>query len=173
MKQHLFLLALAVVAAVLLTACTASLVNDPGQGQPTIALHTPVLSPTPTAPPYTIGAFVNNPSPGVSDTITVYVIFHLGGKPVGGASVSLYFHSLRPNGSGDSIVQLNSQVNSQQTANDGWAAFQVTYTNLPPQVQVLVDVTVNYQGQTYRQARATFFTPLQQGSPTPSPTAGK
>lgn len=166
MKQRLFLLLLAVLA-VLLAACSASLVNDPGQGQGTIALYTPSLSPTPTAPPFTIGAFTSNPSPGTSDTVTIYVIFHLGGKPQGQAGVSLYFHTY----GGGGIDQLNSQAGGRQTANDGWAAFTLNYTNLPNQSPVLVDVTVQYNGQTYQQTKATFFTPLQ-GSATPSPPAG-
>jgi len=170
-KQRLYSLLLAGLSAVLFASCTASLVNDPSQGQATLVLHTPVLSPTPTAPPYTIGAFANNLSPGLSDTVTIYVIFHLNGKPAGGASVNLYFHSYTSNGSGGPIDQLNNQVGGEQTADDGWAAFRVTYTNLPDQEQVLVDVTVSYQGQTYRIARAAFFTTLQ-GSPTVSPTAG-
>lgn len=170
MKQRFFLLSLAVLA-VLLAACSASLVNDPGQGQGTIALHTPSLSPTPTAPPYTIGAFASNPSPRTSDTVTIYVIFHLeqngSSKPVGGASVSLYFHTYGGNG----VDQLNSQAGGKQTADDGWAAFTLTYTNLPNQSPILVDVTVQASGQTYRQNTATFFTPLQ-GSVTPSPPPG-
>jgi hypothetical protein len=170
MKQRFFLLSLAVLA-VLLAACSASLVNDPGQGQGTIALHTPSLSPTPTAPPYTIGAYASNPSPRTSDTVTIYVIFHLlqngSSKPVGGASVSLYCHTYGGNG----IDQLNSQAGGKQTANDGWAAFTLTYTNLPSQSPVLVDVTVQANGQTYTQKGAAFFTPLQ-GSVTPSPPPG-
>lgn len=171
MKQRFFLLSLAVLA-VLLAACSASLVNDPGQGQRTAALHTPSLSPTPTAPPYTIGAYASNPSPHTSDTITIYVIFHMmqngSSKPVGGASVSLYFRTATGNG----IDQLNSQAGGKQTANDGWAAFTVTYTNLPNQTPILVDVTVQANGQTYTQKGAAFFTPLQ-GSETPSPKPGK
>lgn len=166
MKQRFFLLLLAVLA-VLLAACSASLVNDPGQGQGTIALHTPSLSPTPTTPPYTIGAFASNPSPGTSDTVTIYVIFHFGGKPQGQAGVSLFFHSYQ----GSGIDQLNSQAGVRQTANDGWAAFTLTYTNLPNQSPVLVDVTVQYNGQSYQQHTAAFFTPVQ-GAATPSPTPG-
>ncbi len=171
MKRCVFLPGLALLLVMLFAGCTASLVNDPTQGQATLALHTPVLSPTPTAPPYTIGAFVSNPAPGLNDTVTVYVIFHLGGKPQGGASVNLYFHAYATNGGGGPIDQLNSQAGGRQTADDGWAAFQVTYTALPAQVEVLVDVAVSYQGQTYQHARATFFTPLQ-GSATPSPPPG-
>jgi hypothetical protein len=173
MKQRFFLLSLAVLA-VLLAACSASLVNDPGQGQGTIVLRTPSLSPTPTAPPYTIGAYASNPSPRTSDTVTIYVIFHLeqngSSKPVGGASVSLYFHYTSAAGGGG-IDQLNSQAGGKQTANDGWAAFSVTYTNLPNQSPVQVDATVQANGQTYTQRDAAFFTPVQ-GSVTPSPPPG-
>jgi hypothetical protein len=171
MKRHLLLPGLAVLLALLLSGCTASLVNDPSQGQATLALHTPVLSPTPTAPPATIGAYASNLSPGLSDTVTIYVIFHLNGKPVGGATVSLYFHAYAPNGGGGPIDQLNNQAGTRQTADDGWAAFQVTYTALPAQVQVLIDVTVSYQGQTYVKKPPAFFTPIQ-GSPTPSQPPG-
>src|SRR5262249_44544972 len=97
-KQHLFLLVLATGAVVLFSACSASLANDPTSEQPTIALHTPNadLTPTPTAPPWTIGAYASNPTPNVTDSITIYVIFHYstnGGTPRGvqGASVNLVF----------------------------------------------------------------------------------
>ncbi len=170
MRKRFLLLSLAVLA-VFLAGCSVSLVNDPGQGQRTAVLHTPSLSPTPTAPPYTIGAYASNPSPRTSDTVTIYVIFHMmqngSSKPVGGASVSLYFHTYGGNG----IDQLNSQAGGKQTANDGWAAFTLTYTNLPNQSPVLVDVTVQANGQTYIQKSAAFFTPLQ-GSVTPSPPPG-
>lgn len=174
MKQRAFLLARAAIALVLFSACSASLVNDPGSANPTIALHTPAanLTPTPTSPPETIGAFTSNPSPGVNGSITIYVIFHFslnGGTPrgVGGASVNLFFHTYQ----GQPVTQLNSQVGAQQTTQDGWAAFPITYTGLPAQTPVIVDVTVTYQGQTYTKQIATFFTPLA-GSATPSPTAG-
>lgn len=171
MKQRAFLLALAAFALVLFSACSASLVNNPGSDQPTIALHTPAanLTPTPTSPPETIGAFTSNPTPRVDDSITVYVIFHMsinGGTPrgVGGASVNLYFHTYQ----GQPVAQLNGQVGAQQTTPDGWAAFPITYTGLPSQTPVIVDVTVSYQGQTYTKQLATFFTPLA-GSATPTP----
>jgi hypothetical protein len=171
MKQRAFLLALAAFALVLFSGCSASLANDPGS-VPTIALHTPAanLTPTPTAPPETIGAFTSNPTPRVNDSITIYVIFHFssnGGTPrgVGGASVNLNFHFYN----GAPVTQLNSQVGAQQTTQDGWAAFPITYTGLQPQTPVIVDVTVSYQGQNYTKTTATFFTPLA-GSVTP--TAG-
>jgi hypothetical protein len=176
MKQRVFLLALAALAVGLFSACSASLVNDPGSAQPTIALHTPAanLTPTPTAPPYTIGAFASNPTPHVNDSITIYVIFHIsenGGTPrgVGGASVSLNFTFY----SGAPVAQLNGQGGSQQTTQDGWAAFPLTFSGLQPQTPVIVNVTVNYQGQTYTKQQATFFTPLAgSATPTPKPQGG-
>jgi len=173
MKQRIFLLALGALMAVLVSACSASLVNDPGSGQPTIALHTPPanLTPTPTAPPYTIGAFASNPTPNVNDSLTIYVIFHVndGGTARGaaGASVNLNFHIYN----GTPVIQLNGLVGAQQTTPDGWAAFPITYTGLTSQQPVLVDVTVSYQGQQILKRNAAFFTPVQV-SPTPSPTTG-
>ena len=176
MKQKPFLLALAVGAVVIISACSASVANDPN-GQPTIALHTPAanLTPTPTSPPETIGAFTSNPSPNVNDNITIYVIFHIsanGGSPrgVAGASVSLFFHYAQ---GGAPVAALNSQVGAQQTTPDGWAGFSITFTGLTPQSPIDVDVTVSYQGQNYAKAVATFFTPLiptPTVSPSPSPT---
>jgi hypothetical protein len=180
MKRRFFPLALALGAVVLFSACSASVANDPGSGQPTIALHTPAanLTPTPTAPPETIGAFVSNPSPNVNDNISIYVIFHIaanGGTPrgVSGASVSLFFHYAQ---SGGAVSSLNSQVGAQQTTPDGWAGFSITFTGLTPQSPIDIDVTVSYQNQTYAKQVATFFTPLiptPTASPSPSPTPAK
>jgi hypothetical protein len=172
MKQRVFLLVFTALAAALLSACSASLVTDPGSGQPTIALHTiPTnLTPTPTAPAYTIGAWPSNPSPHVNDSITIYVIFHVGGRGVGGATVSLSFYSLNTRGNVTPVAQLNNQVSAQQTTEDGWAAFPLTCTGLSSQTPILVYVSVSYQGQSYEENQAaTFFTPLQ-GSPTPTPS---
>lgn len=175
MKQHALRLALAACVVVLFSACSASLANDPGSAQPTIALHTPNanLTPTPTSPPETIGAFSSNPTPKTTDNITIYVIFHIssnGGTPrgVGGASVSLSFAFYN----GQPVSQLNGQVNAQQTTNDGWAAFPLTFSGLQPQTPVLISVTVNYNGQTYSKSNATFFTPLAPTA-TPTPKPGK
>ena len=170
MKQRIMLLVLAAALVVFVSACTASLVNDPSSSQPTIALHTPApnLTPTPTAPPYTIGAFSNNETPNVSDSVTVYVIFHLAGQPVGGATVVVNFYTKRQ---GTPIVQLNNEITPQQTAPDGWAAFPLTFTGLSSKEAVLADITVSYNGQTYLRQGAYIFTAVQP-SPTPSPTSG-
>jgi hypothetical protein len=170
MRQRLFFSGLAALALAALSACSASLANDPGSGNPTIALH-PIqnLTPTPTAPPYTIGAFASNETPNVNDSITIYVIFHLHGKPQGGATVNLFFHY--DNGAG--IAQLNSQAGAKPTGDDGWAGFPITFTNLSPQQPVEVDITITFNGQTYVpiQKIPAFFTPI---APTPaaSPTVG-
>jgi hypothetical protein len=173
MKQRVFLLALAALAVLFFSACTASLAYDPGKAQPTIALHTPAanLTPTPTSPPVTVRAFVSNPSPKTTDNIIVYVIFHIstnGGIPrgVAGASANLFFHTYN----GAPVAQLNNQAGTQQTAADGWAAFPLSYSGLQPQEPILIDVTVSYQGQTYQNRNANFFTPLG-SSVTPSPTS--
>lgn len=179
MKQRIVLLVLAAALVVFVSACTASLVNTPGSDESTIALHTPAanLTPTPTAPPYTIGVFSSNETPNVNDSVTVYVIFHLGDKPVGGATVVLNFFYRDPTNNPNNLVpasQLNSQVSPQQTAPDGWAAFPLTFTGLKSQLVVLANVTVSYNGQTYvRQGEdiAYIFTAVQP-SPTPSPKPG-
>ncbi len=170
MRQRLGLLGITVLALVALAACSASLVNDPGNGNPTIALH-PIqnLTPTPTALPYTIGAFASNETPNVNDSLTIYVIFHINGKPQAGGAVSLYFHY--DNGQG--ISQLNSQAGTRQTADDGWAAFPITFTGLDSQKPVEVDISISFNNQTYVpiQKIPAFFTPV---APTPmaSPTVG-
>ncbi|HEY7125135.1 MAG TPA: hypothetical protein VH540_14375 [Ktedonobacterales bacterium] len=170
MRQRLHFLGITVLALVALAACSASLVNDPGNGNPTIALH-PIqnLTPSPTAYPYTIGAFASNETPNVNDSLTIYVIFHINGKPQGGASVSINFYY----DGGAGISQLNSQVGTKQTADDGWAAFPITFTSLAPQKPVIVAITVNFNGQNYSppQDKPAFFTPI---APTPmaSPTVG-
>ena len=175
MKQRIVLLVLAASVLVFVSACTASLVNDPGSGQSTIALHPPAanLTPTPTEPPYTIGVFANNETPNVTGSVTVYVIFHLGDQPAGGATVVLNFFYRDPHHPGSENVasQLDSQVTPQQTAPDGWAAFPLTFIGLSSQLVVLADVTVSYNNQTYVRQGAYIFTAVQ-SSPTPSPPAG-
>ncbi len=172
MKQRAFLLALAASAVLFFSACSASLAYDPGSAQPTIALHTPSanLTPTPTSPPVTIAANPSNPSPRTTDNIVIYVYFHIstnGGIPrgVAGASVNLFFHFYN----GAPVAQLNSEVGAQQTTTHGEAAFPLSFTGLPAQQPVLFDVTVSYQGQTYQNRDANFFTPLG-GAATPTPT---
>ncbi len=170
MRQRFYFSALAVLAMLMLAACSASLATNPGSGNPTIALH-PIqnLTPSPTAPPFTIGAFASNETPNVNDSITIYVIFHINGKPQGGATVNLNFHY----DNGIPIAQLNSQAGARTTGDDGWAAFPITFTGLTAQKPVIIDITITFNGQTYVpiQNIPAFFTPV---APTPaaSPTVG-
>jgi hypothetical protein len=163
-RWALLLLALATLAVSLL-ACQA-----PGGGASQgnagdIVISTPAGAPsaTPTAPPFTIGAWPSNTTPNAHDKITIYVICMVQDPTTGGPS--------KP------AVGLRVQVNVHPpinrsyvatTSGDGMAKIRVTFSDPHPGQPVAVDVATTWQGVTYR--RQTFFTPGPQAKP--SPTSG-
>src|ERR1043166_4293883 len=88
--SQLCVLALALTLA--LSACLG--LDTTPSAQSTISIGSPTsLSPTPTAPAYLVGAYVNNNTfTSNSGRLIVYVIFHHGQLPQAGGQVSLYFH---------------------------------------------------------------------------------
>ncbi len=114
--------------------------------QPTIAINTSPatdLSPTPTAPAYLVGAFVNNNTfPSSSGNLIVYVIFHHGQLPQAGGVASLYFHYE----DGGGIPGLNDQAGGRTTGSDGFAIFYIGFSGIPPNMPISIDVTVQFKG---------------------------
>ncbi|HEY7346741.1 MAG TPA: hypothetical protein VH599_00385 [Ktedonobacterales bacterium] len=154
-----------------LSACL-DLGTTPG-AQATISINNSSnsLTPTPTAPPYKVGAYVSNSTlTNSSGNIIVYVIFHHGQLPQKGGKVSLYFHF--ENGGG--ITSLNNQAGTRTTGSDGFASFPISFRGLPANMPISIDVTVRFSGISTIVAKdAASFSIVNIGpSATPSPGAG-
>lgn len=158
------------VIAVALVACQAptSPVSSANSGDVN-QFHTPnpnLASPSPTFPPFTVGAWPSNYSPGNKDNITIYVLCRVQDPSMNGPA-----HP--PSQSLQVAVNLEAPVNqaySGQTDADGLAAIPVQFDDPSSGTPVVVDVIVNYNGQTFE--AQTFFTPNPTQGPTPTATAG-
>lgn len=158
------------VIAVALVACQAptspvSSSNDNGVN----TFHTPnpnLASPSPTFPPFTVGAWPSNYSPGNKDSITIYVLCRVQDPSMNGPA-----HP--PSQQLNVTVNLEAPVNqtySGQTDASGLAAIPVQFDDSASGTPVVVDVIVNYSGQTFE--AQTFFTPNPTVGPTPTVTPG-
>ncbi len=138
------------------TLPTVSINNNPGS-----------LTPTPTAPPYLVGATVsNNTFNSTSGTLIVYVIFHHGQLPQAGGKASLYFHYE----DGGGIPGLNNQAGARTTGSDGFATFYIGFSGLPTDTPISIDVTVQYAGAKFTQKDAASFSVVKSvPSVTPTP----
>ena len=166
------LLTLGLALALGLSACIG-LSTTPGD-QPTISINSQPsnLSPTPTAPAYLVGAYMNNNTPTSSTgTIIVYVIFHHEQLPQAGGQVSLFFHY---NADGGSVYGLNREAGTKTTGADGYAIFYLGYSNLPFNMPIGIDVTVHFPGiPDIVEKNATGFSLIDlTPSVTPSPSTG-
>jgi hypothetical protein len=137
---------------------------------PTISINSNPggLSPTPTAPPYTVGASVNNNTfTSTSGTLDVYVIFHHGQLAQAGGKVSLFFHY---NEDGGGIPGLNNQAGTRTTGSDGFAVFSIGFSGLPTDTPISIDVAVRFSGANYVAKNAAAFSVVNvTPSVTPSP----
>ena len=153
--------------SVALVACQAPAVSGSGGSSANqgFALSTPPpASPTPTFPPFTIGAWPSNYSPNNPDTITIYVICRTQDQ-------SMKTPAQPPNPGVKVSVLVGAPINQSFTATtgpDGIATVQVAFSDPAPGTPVIVTVTANYNGATY--SNQTFFTPG--ATFTPTPTAG-
>ncbi len=168
--SQLCILALALTLS--LSACLG--LSTTPSAQSTISINNPgSFSPTPTAPAYLVGAYVNNSTfTNNSGNLIVYVIFHHGQLPQAGGQVSLYFHY--ENGGG--ISGLNNQAGAQATGADGFATFKIFFRGLSVGTPISIDVTVTFPGiANITEADATSFTivnVIPTAFPTPRPTQG-
>jgi len=147
------------------TGSSQTLISTPNPAQQT---------PTPTFPPFTVGAWPSNFSPNANDTITIYVLCRV--QP---SDMSQPPTPPPPLGV---TVQPQSPVGGSYTGTTdahGLAAVSITFNDTQPGTPVVVIVYVSYQGHSY--TAKTFFTPSpNNASPTPSaspsaspsPTAG-
>jgi hypothetical protein len=156
-----------------LSACLG-LTTTPGT-QPTISINNSpvVLSPTPTAPAYLVGAFVsNNTLTSSRGSLIVYVTFFRNGpvpQPQAGGRVSLYFHY--ENGGG--IPGLNNEAGTRTTGKDGYATFFIGFSGLPADTPISIDVTVHFSGiPDIVKKDATSFS-IVKSAPNPTPPSSK
>lgn len=160
------------VLSVALVACQSPAVTGSGNGGASsgVSLITPpasALSPTPTFPPITIGAWPSSFSPGNPDTITIYAILRVQDQ-------SMQTPSQPPNPGLPVTFLIQAPINQSATVttgSDGVAATTVAFSDPSPGVPVIVTVTVSYKGVAY--SNQTFFTPGATFTPTPKATAVK
>jgi hypothetical protein len=124
------------------------------------------LTPTPTFPPFTVGAWPSNYSPNNKDSITIYVFCRVQPGDMAGPSTP-------PKNSLQVTVNVLEPVNKQFTGNTdnvGLAAVPITFDDQQSGKPVVVAVSVNYNGTNYN--ANTFFTPNPTATPTPTPKPG-
>lgn len=154
------------ILALALVACQAPATSvTPLTNNAVTTFHTPSPeSPTPTFPPFTVGTWPSNYSPGNNDTITIYVICRVQPKSMDGPPTPPQQHL-------NVTIVLNGPISgtySGTTDDDGLAAIPITINDPYSGKPVTVVATVDYNGQSFKSS--TFFTPSP--SVTPSPTGG-
>ncbi|MGH2517956.1 MAG: hypothetical protein ACRDHP_20105 [Ktedonobacterales bacterium] len=167
----LLVIALSIIAVVFV-ACAA-----PSGGLPTggntnnggvTGFHTPAANngqPTPAFPPFTIGAWPSNYSPGNNDTITIYVLCRIQDQTMANPAqpaVNLGVSIVLSGPSGGSY--------SGTTGKDGLAAITFTLNDPNSGQPVTVTASATYNGQAY--SATTFFTPNPAAKPTTTPKPG-
>ena len=156
------------VLSLALVACQASAVSGSGGGASTgsgFTFTTPGanVSPTPTFPQFTIGAWPSNYSPNNPDTITIYVICRTQDQ-------SMQTPAQPPNPPATVSILIGAPINQSATVTtgpDGIATTQVAFSDPQPGIPVIVTVTSTYNNATY--SNQTFFTPGATFTPTPTP----
>ena len=162
----LFMVALSIIAIVFVGCATpSSLPTSNGGSGAVTGFHTPAANngqPTPAFPPFTIGAWPSNYSPGNNDTITIYVLCRVQdqtmltpAKPAPGLNVT--------------IVLSGPVGGTYQGVTDaaGLAAINFTVNDPSSGQPVTVTASTTYNGQAY--SAETFFTPSPGAKPSPSP----
>lgn len=168
-RSALLVVALSVIA-VSLVACQAPTTpvqtsNNAG----VTGFHTPIPgggSPTPTFPPFTMGAWPSNYSPQNNDNITIYVLCRV-------QVASMDQPSYPPKSGVTVTISLNGPIGgtySAQTDSDGLAAIPIQLNDPASGQPVTVVATASFNGQTY--SAYTFFTPNPVAKPTPTANPG-
>jgi len=167
-RRFALLAAALLLLSVMLVACAAPAAPAAPAGNNTgvNVFRTPnpkAASPTPTLPPFWIGAWPSNPSPSNNEHMTIYVLCKIQPKdvsipsqPAGGISVQVFVGP-----------PINQNYTKTTGGNDGLAAIEFDENDPQSGVPVSVDVTAVYQGVTYH--AETFFTPNPTAAPTPTP----
>lgn len=127
----------------------------------TFTTPNPSVSPTPTFPPFTIGAWPSNYSPQALDNITIYVLCRVQNPSMSGPATAPSPLTV--------TVLVGAPINktlSGTTDANGLVALPLSFSDPNPGAPVQVTVSANYRGQTY--ANQTFFTPGATYTPTPT-----
>jgi hypothetical protein len=170
-KRFALLVAALVVVSVAFVACQATpptpSVGASADSSGANVFRTPnpsLASPTPTFPPFTIGAWPSNYSPGNDDSVTIYVLCRV--------QKDMNNPPQPPNPPVTVTVLVGDPVGGTHTAVtdlDGLAAVNFSFTDPQSGVPVVVSVSATYGNQTY--TAQTFFTPAPATKPSPSPSA--
>ena len=150
--------------AIALVACDSSPVPGSSNGNGAVpGFKTPnpgLFTPTPTFPPFTVGAWPSNYSPQKNDTVTIYVLCRIQdatmnhpSQPAGSLSVHIDVPDLGKSADGN-------------TDAEGLAAIPITYVGAATGKPVRVNVRVTYKGKVY--TAETLFTPDVSHAPTPT-----
>ena len=137
----------------LATACgTSATAIKP---QPTVVISKSFhnqLSPSPTAPTYSCGAWSSNNTPGPGATINIYARIMHDLKPVSGATASAVVH----------FQNFDQQLGQETSDNGGYVTFTLSLQgHQPVNVPATVDVTVtNLPGGKTVHCTPAFFTPV-------------
>ena len=122
------------------------------------------LSPTPTFPPFTIGAWPSNYSPQALDNITIYVLCRVQSSTMAGPAT--------PPNPLTVTVLVDTPINKTLTATtdaNGLATVPLSFSDPNPGTPVVVTVYATWNGQVFR--NQTFFTPGATNTPTPAATS--
>lgn len=164
-KRFALLMGALAVVAVALVACQTPSTNVQSPGQNGVnVFHTPTPpAPTPTFPPFTIGAWPSNFSPNDGQTITIYVLCRVQDQSMNGPA--------SPPAPGVSVnISVSGSGGNAVTGPDGLATYSVQ-VNSPAGQPVVVTVSATYQGKTYQ--NTTFYTPSPANAPKPTATPKK
>jgi hypothetical protein len=154
------------VLAVALVACDSSPVVGASNSNGVPGFKTPnpgLFTPTPTFPPFTVGAWPSNFSPAKNDTVTIYVLCRIQDATMNNPSQpsgTLPVHVNAPD--------LGKQADGNTDA-EGLAAIPITYVGAATGKPVRVYASVTYKGKVY--TAETLFTPDVSHPPTPTVTA--
>lgn len=166
--------ALLVMALVTLTISLVACESSPGTNSPTSGNGSGApltnaggisVSPTPTFPPFTIGAWPSDRSPGVNDTITIYVLCRVQDPTMKGPSTPAAGQKIQIN-----VLDPINQGLQGTTDAQGYAAVSVTFNDPKPGTPVVVQVSTVWNGKTY--TNESFFTPGATFKPTATPKNG-
>ncbi len=163
-KQFALLVVAMCVIAVALVGCQVAGASSTSGSPSTYVISTPNTSsnsPTPTFPPFTVGAWPSDFSPSNNANITIYVLCRVQNQSMTGPAQP-------PSQSLSVRIVLGSPINqnySGATDATGLAAIPITFNDPSSGQPVTVDAYVTYNGVTYH--AQTFFTPSP-NAPTPT-----
>jgi hypothetical protein len=147
-----------------LVACQSSPVAGSSNGNGGVpGFKTPnpgLFTPTPTFPPFTVGAWPSNYSPQKNDTVTIYVLCRI--------QVAAMDNPSNPAGSVPvhvTVPDLSKQADGVTDA-EGLAAVPITFVGAATGKPVRVYIRVDYKGKSY--TAETLFTPDVTHQPTPT-----